>query len=193
MRITLRPLSKKELELVLKILNLDRKVRTRELAELEAIGEEFSKRAVAKKIRGTTWRKGDEFPPRALSKQWIDSRESWISVVVSQREQPGWWFGNIPPLGLPAQYPPIIIRDPGDLTYWLLIRGVANGQHLKFVKCARASCGKFGMRLRARAESRYCSSECQLLENANRANARGSRRRHESREPFMPVRVAPRA
>lgn len=187
MRFTLEVLSKEESRLVLRILNLNWKTRTRELAEIEAIGAEFSRRAFAKKMLETVWRDGGNLSHGALKRQWIEARESWESVIVSQRKQPGWWFGDLPPLGLPAEYPPVIIKDPRALAYWLLVRAVANGQHLRFVKCSRKNCDKFGMRDRARAESRYCSSECQVLDNADRAKARGSQKKRKSSEPFGSV------
>jgi hypothetical protein len=188
-RITLRPLSNPELRLVLKILNLDRKTQTNIFAELEAIGEQFSKRAAARKIH-STWRNGSKFPSEVLKKQWMSARESWASVIVSQRKQTGWWFKDLPAVGLPAQYPPVIIRDPGDFTYWLLVRAVANRQHLRFVKCTRDQCGKFGLRERARVESRFCSPECQVQDNADRANARGSQKKRGSDEPFGSVKAS---
>jgi hypothetical protein len=190
MRLILRPLSKHELSLVLRILNLDPNPQTNTLADLEEIGAEFSRRAASKKIRGTAWRNGDDFPPPVLKKQWIDAKESWASVIVSQRKQTGWWFKDLPAVGLPSQYPPVIIRDPGDLTYWLLVRAVANRQHLRFVKCARDHCGKFGLRERARVESRFCSPECQVQDNADKANARGSQKKPASDEPFGSVKAS---
>lgn len=188
MRITLRKLAHRELRLVLKILNLDEEAKINILAELEAAGAEFSKSAAARKIQ-STWRNGSDFPRAVLKKQWIKAGESWASVIVSQRKQTGWWFKDLPPLGLPAQYPPVIIRDPGDLTYWLLVRAVANRQHLRFVKCSRDHCGRFGLRNRAREESRFCSPECQVQENADRANARGPQKKPKSDEPFGSVKV----
>lgn len=188
MRITLAPLSKKELDFVLEILNLEthKPEGPKALANIEGKTAEYSVRAYGKYLpRGTkVWvnADGDE-PLHSLRNRWALAQQTFHSAIVDQRNRSG-LFCHLPAIGLPVVKPPALIRDPEDLSLWLVARAVANGQHRLFVKCARKECGRFGRRKRARASSRYCSEECRMIENARRAAERTNGKLPKKIEPL---------
>jgi hypothetical protein len=175
MRFTLLPLSKKEQHFVLQILNLQtrRPGGSKDLADLESAAREYSTRAFGKYLaKGSViWRDADEAGPKSLRNEWALAQQTFHAAIVDQRDKPG-LFCHLPALGLPTKRPPALITTPMELSVWLVARAVAHGQHRLFVKCARKECGKFGRRRRARASSKYCSAECQIIENARRAAER---------------------
>jgi|GEM_PF-2632705 len=171
MRITLEPLKKAELQFVLDVLNASagRDSATR-LRDLDAAGMKFSEKALRGKLAIEPWHYGKIPSDHQIVIQCSAAQRSIASVVVEQRSLGGFFFDLR--IGLPAHKPPVILTDLSDLANWLLARAVANKQHLRFVKCMREDCGKFGLRRRARADSRYCSRSCQIAETAYRAKLR---------------------
>lgn len=185
MRITLEPLKKAELRFVLDVLNTptNRDSVTKRLRELDAAGMKFSEKALRGKLANEPWHYGKIPSDGQIVVQCSAAQRSIASIVVGQREIGGFFFTLT--IGLPARKPPVILTDLSDLANWLLARAVANRQHLRFVKCVREDCGKFGLRRRARADSKYCSRACQIADTALRAKLR------EPKKPAkQPVRFA---
>jgi hypothetical protein len=181
MRLALTPLTTANLAFARDILNTDTKTKgIGRFAALEKKGAAFSARSARGKLQGSAWRNGEDMDPALLKKQWRGAQEIFEAAVVSGRRLRG-FFLHLPAIGLPMKTPAVLIHDPADLANWLLARAVANRQHLRLVKCTRATCGKFGLRTRARKESLYCSAECQSKANADRAMGHKSKR--TSREP----------
>lgn len=179
MRLILSPLSKKELDFVLRILNTEthKSEGVKAFAELEDASRQYSQHAAGKYLRrgSIPWRNADDVELKVLRHQWLKAQEIFHAAIVDQRDKAG-LFCHLPAIGLPVQKAPALIREPGDLAMWLVARSVANEQHRLFVKCARRDCGKFGRRARARASSKYCSAECQIIENARRSAERATRK-----------------
>jgi len=100
---------------------------------------------------------------------WSWARIPIISLVVHYRHKEGNFVHWPMIVGVPAHHPPVMINEPVDLVNWLLVRGMANGQLKRFVKCSREDCGKFGIRERSKKDARFCSVKCQKFENSSKA------------------------
>ena len=177
MRLTIKPLSSSELKWILAILNAPANVGA--LSTLETQAREYSIKAFGKYLKDSrVWRNGDEAPNHVLRNEWDSARAIFAKVISrpDERKKSGFFF-ELPRIGLPAQNPPVILQKPDDLMTWLLARAVANKQHLRFVRCAFAECGKFGLRERGREDARFCSIACQIKENTKRALRRSQKSR----------------
>jgi hypothetical protein len=61
--------------------------------------------------------------------------------------------------------PPVLLNDPADLVNWMVFRAFANRHTARFVACGLTGCGKFGLRIRAKKGTRFCSTGCQIAFN----------------------------
>jgi hypothetical protein len=172
MRITLLPLSKRELRLLVAILNLktEKNSESAPMMKVENNARQYSRVA----LRGTSikteiWRQAYIFGTKdsedelrwKLQKEWNQARDYLQNAIFDQRHKKGMWIEELPPIALPADKPPVAIRYPIDIAVWLLARAVANRQRRYFVKCAL--CKSFA--LRERGTARYCSTDCRLQAN----------------------------
>ena len=107
-----------------------------------------------------------ERPINAMIGEWGFARLPLVNAVENFRQNPGAFVHWPCIVGLPAHHPAVLLNDPCDLVSWLIARGMANRQLQRFVKCQRDACGKFGLRERARKDTRYHSTECQEIANA---------------------------
>jgi hypothetical protein len=172
MRITLLPLSKRELQSVVAILNLktEKDSSTAPMMKVENDARKYSRAA----LRGTSvqaqiWRQAYIFGKKdsqderrwKLQKEWTQARDYLNHAIFDHRHKKGMWIEELPPIALPAEKPPVAIRYPIDIAVWLLARAVANRQRRYFVKCAL--CKRFA--LRERGTAKYCNKDCQLQAN----------------------------
>ena len=113
-----------------------------------------------------------------LLNRWNDARRALESVIVENRHLQR-TYCHLPPVALPGKKPQFLIRNPDDLTCWLLARMLAGHQWSAIVKCTRCDC--FGAHKRARPGMKYCGQECLADENRDsvlkdtKANRRRSR------------------
>ena len=187
MRITLPPLKRTELQLLLDILNAKtgRKDPAAPLIELEQKARAYMADPrngieMVKERWGRAWGDLDELKTHTqLHRRWEEARQPLESAIVDQRHKTG-FFLPLPQLGLPSKKPLARIFLPVDLSCWLLARAVANRQHWRLVKCAL--CPKFGLRARAKRDARYCSERCQRLANVEQMKKKYA-------DEFSPLRV----
>lgn len=120
-------------------------------------------------------------PPikRAKQNEWSHARLQAVNVVVFHRHKEKNFVHWPMIVGVPAHHPPVMINEPADLVNWLIVRGMANGQLKRFVKCDRTECQKFGVRERARINAHYCSPECQEIANRQATKERWATRKTE--------------
>jgi hypothetical protein len=171
MRITILPLSQKELRFVIGVLNLktEKGSGIPPMIKAESEARRYSKSALrGTSIRTQIWREsyifGEKEPDEEklwkLRKEWSEARDYLRNAIFDERHKKGMWM-ELPPIALPMDKPAVAIRYPMDIAVWLLSKAVANRQRRYFVKCAL--CGRFG--LRQRGTAKYCSEDCRLQAN----------------------------
>jgi hypothetical protein len=171
MRITVLPLSQKECEFVIEVLNLETEKGSdiRPMVKAENQARRYSKSFLrGTSIRTQIWREsyifGEKDPDEEklwkLRKEWSEARDYLRTAIFDERHKKGMWM-ELPPIALPMDKPPVAIRYPMDIAVWFLSKAVANRQRRYFVKCSL--CGKFG--LRQRGTAKYCGEECRLQAN----------------------------
>jgi hypothetical protein len=181
-RIILQKLSKKELAFLLQLLNsagaateiehlgnrrIKAVVSVAEASSLDRAADRLRVRYEKNRVPDEIRPKGAYFasPARARSEhdmvnEWSHARIPAVSATVYLRDRPG-SFVHVLIVGVPAHHPPVMVNDPRDLVSWMVARGMANGQLKRLVKCKLPSCGKFGLRDRAKKDARFHSRKCQ--------------------------------
>lgn len=94
--------------------------------------------------------------------RWQKARDVLESAIAQGRQHQG-LFCELPVIGLPTRMLVALIRTPEHLAQLFVARLTATGQRFRIVQCIR--CRRFGMRERARRDSRFCSPRCQRDEN----------------------------
>ena len=97
---------------------------------------------------------------------WSHARIPIVNAVTAAHESARSFVHAPSIIGVPAHRPPVLLNEPADLVNWLVLRGFANGQLARFVRCDL--CMKFGLRKRAKKQARFCSSRCQIEFNVKR-------------------------
>jgi hypothetical protein len=190
MQVILDGLSEEELAFLLKLLNAakshfrdgkysgfagnrDNLVDPDEAIALDRYGDRLRKRYEQNRVK-PRMRLADSFysKPRGERKLnlvrtcWSHARIPAVDAAYGARNSPRSFVHAPRILGVPAHRPPVLINEPSDLVNWLVFRAFANRQMARFVPCT--FCGKFGLRLRAKSDSRFCSSNCQVGFNLQR-------------------------
>jgi hypothetical protein len=200
LRIILDKLSKPELMFLLDLLNsagseidvfgksrfIRAIVSPEEATQLDKVADRFRLSYEKGKV-SETFRSSDKYYSLKMKDRKQRARNDWswariplISLVVHYRHKEGNFVHWPMIIGVPAHHPAVMINDPVDLVNWLLVRGMANGQLKRLVKCSREDCGKFGIRERSKKDARFCSVKCQKLENSNKAKLVAKARQRET-------------
>lgn len=137
--------------------------------EGEALRKRFEKNSVHPSMRPkhSLFAKGlKERDGAAVMSGWSHARKPAISAALVARKTPRSFVHAPSIIGVPAHRPPVLLNEPTDLVNWLVLRGFANGQMARFVRCKR--CRKFGLRERAKQDAQFCTSACQIEFNVER-------------------------